>query len=373
MYIKKIAQTPELQATVIDNLDSDSNVNALSAKQGKLLNEKIGTVSEVPMDGIIAFEGDEIPEGFEEVQYDDIKVSATEPTTKERVWLKQGKNLFNKNELILKNHYLNNEGVAVPSNGCYIQDSFIAVTPNTDYTLHCAINTGLRIVSYDKNKEFIIRETDNSGALTITTANNCYFIKLSWDGDTDTINTIQFEKGNTATAYEEYVPKEILIKNNIGKYDSFYKEDIITSLKNNKQDVKKVTHSLYTRGWRRIAYTAAAQSNCIMSLMTSWSNKQPMGVLVSLLTVHQKANIKLIQKLLVDTASSPVYHFTSLRIQYDATNSVFYLDLFYNQDNLTNYLTKEIIAPDSNWILLPDNEAPTEFTTVAEINLQTTN
>lgn len=72
MYIKKIAQTPELQATVIDNLDSDSNVNALSAKQGKVLNEKIGTVSEVPMDGIIAFEGDEIPEGFEEVDSNDL-------------------------------------------------------------------------------------------------------------------------------------------------------------------------------------------------------------------------------------------------------------------------------------------------------------
>ena len=40
MKIRKIAQTPGLVATVVDNLTSTSTTDALSANQGKVLNEK---------------------------------------------------------------------------------------------------------------------------------------------------------------------------------------------------------------------------------------------------------------------------------------------------------------------------------------------
>ena len=45
MKIKKIAQSAGVVATVVDNLESTSTVDALSAKQGKLLNDKITTNS----------------------------------------------------------------------------------------------------------------------------------------------------------------------------------------------------------------------------------------------------------------------------------------------------------------------------------------
>ena len=41
MQIKKIAQTPGLVATVVDNLTNSSTIDALSANQGRVLNEKI--------------------------------------------------------------------------------------------------------------------------------------------------------------------------------------------------------------------------------------------------------------------------------------------------------------------------------------------
>lgn len=41
MKIKKIAQTPGLVATVVDNSTSSSTIDALSANQGRVLNEKI--------------------------------------------------------------------------------------------------------------------------------------------------------------------------------------------------------------------------------------------------------------------------------------------------------------------------------------------
>lgn len=43
--IKKVAQTPGLVATVVDNLNSTSNIDALSANQGKVLNEKIDNLN----------------------------------------------------------------------------------------------------------------------------------------------------------------------------------------------------------------------------------------------------------------------------------------------------------------------------------------
>lgn len=43
MKIRKIAQTPGLVATVVDNLTSTSSTDALSANQGRILNEKINT------------------------------------------------------------------------------------------------------------------------------------------------------------------------------------------------------------------------------------------------------------------------------------------------------------------------------------------
>lgn len=43
MKIRKIAQTPGLVATVVDNLTSTSTTDALSTNQGRILNEKINT------------------------------------------------------------------------------------------------------------------------------------------------------------------------------------------------------------------------------------------------------------------------------------------------------------------------------------------
>lgn len=45
MKIKKIAQSAGVVATVVDNLESNSATDALSAKQGKILNKKIEEVT----------------------------------------------------------------------------------------------------------------------------------------------------------------------------------------------------------------------------------------------------------------------------------------------------------------------------------------
>lgn len=49
MKIKKIAQTPGLVATVVDNLTSTSTTDALSANQGRVLNDKIDNITNIKM------------------------------------------------------------------------------------------------------------------------------------------------------------------------------------------------------------------------------------------------------------------------------------------------------------------------------------
>lgn len=72
MKIRKVAQTPGLLATVVDNLNSDSTTDALSAKQGKVLKEMI----------------DNIDIG-EETGAPEIAIGSEEPTGEEVLWINE--------------------------------------------------------------------------------------------------------------------------------------------------------------------------------------------------------------------------------------------------------------------------------------------
>ena len=77
MRIRKIAQTPGTVATVVDNLASESAVDALSAKQGKELKQMIedvesslidGSLETFPIGTVVKYDGENIPEGWEKVE-----------------------------------------------------------------------------------------------------------------------------------------------------------------------------------------------------------------------------------------------------------------------------------------------------------------
>ena len=82
MRIRKVNQTPGVVATVVDNLNSDSAVDALSAKQGKELKQMIdnfepssgsSSLDTFPVGTIIKYDGDTIPEGWEQVDYEPVE------------------------------------------------------------------------------------------------------------------------------------------------------------------------------------------------------------------------------------------------------------------------------------------------------------
>lgn len=155
-----------------------------------------------------------------------IKVSPTEPSPKSDVWLKKGKNSFNKNHIV-KNYYIKDEDGSISeydSNMCYCFD-YIEVSPNAQYTMSNATATIFLIAEYDENKNFIKqnRQNDTNNFLTITTGETTKYIRISI-GVTQ-INTIQFEAGDK-TEYEEYIEPKIYVKKN-GTYVLFTEENKI--------------------------------------------------------------------------------------------------------------------------------------------------
>ena len=151
--------------------------------------------------------------------YNLLKVSSTEPSPKSDIWLKKGKNLFNKNNIV-ENYYIKDEDGSISeydSNMCYGLD-YIEVSPNAKYTMSNTSSTIFLIAEYDKDKTFIKqnRQNDSNNFLTITTGETTKYIRISL-GQTQ-IETIQFEAGDK-TEYEEYIEPKIYVKNNSENYE----------------------------------------------------------------------------------------------------------------------------------------------------------
>lgn len=110
----------------------------------------------------------------------------------------EGKNLFNKKKS-KTGYYVNYQNGRLEENAQYCVSDYILVYPNTKYTM--ATDSGLRIAFYNLSKEFI--SGLNTGVQTITTPSNCYYIRYSFYKSS--LNTQQFELGEKATQYVDFV------------------------------------------------------------------------------------------------------------------------------------------------------------------------
>lgn len=152
-----------------------------------------------------------------------VVVSATQPTTNEKVWIQKGKNLFD-GELELGGYNTNGTKLATLDN--YRNVNIIKVKSNTTYTFS---NDGVAqpfvLCFYDSNKKFLSLTQERKE--TFTTPSNCEYINFrcfAADFITDFNGLkIQLEQGS-ATEYEAYVEKAIYTKNDNGVYEEVYKE-----------------------------------------------------------------------------------------------------------------------------------------------------
>lgn len=151
-------------------------------------------------------------------------VSATEPQGDERlkVWIKKGKNLFDKNNVI-NGYRLGSDGANF-ADANYSVSRYIPVNSNTKYTANWEIAVVQCICYYNENKEFISR---NSTEKTFLTPSNCKYIKAS--RLTTDIGTTQIEQGESSTSYEAYIEPEIYVLNSNGVYEELMKKEDISN------------------------------------------------------------------------------------------------------------------------------------------------
>ena len=112
------------------------------------------------------------------------------------------KNIFNKND-ITSGYYIASNGAVVSRSGLSYSN-FIEVIPNTTYTISGKTEWNVTAL-YDINRNFISRVSDSD----LTTTANTYYIRTVLS--TNDLDTIQIEKGPTATTYEQYENQNLSI------------------------------------------------------------------------------------------------------------------------------------------------------------------
>lgn len=166
----------------------------------------------------------------------DIKVSPTEPTTSEKVWVQKGKNLYNGSLTIGS---ITDTGVEQVSDNSARSNNYFKVEANKNYIVSydtSVSGTALNVVTfYDENRTFLSRIT-GVGKNTFVTPANCKYLRLTFYNSSgisiSALSNIQLEQGTTATSYEAYVEPKIYVKNDNGAYEEFYKKnDLQTNMR----------------------------------------------------------------------------------------------------------------------------------------------
>lgn len=247
MKIKKINQSAGIVANVINSLDSNSSIDALSAAAGKSLREDYSTI-----------------------------VSPIQPTTGEKIWIRQSKNFFNAFELLkgyssativelLINSVLIS-GVANSTVSQYI--SFRVFLPSDTYTLSRKWEK-ISGTTTSFSGAVVIQRTDTGaqiGAINANTTETTFTLEEDLEiaiymyvdhkdfalteATTVRFFDIQLEKNSVKSTYEETVIPSIYVKNDNDIYEEFIKKEIPlkTDFANTSGNiVKSVTRAFYKK------------------------------------------------------------------------------------------------------------------------------
>lgn len=228
----------------------------------------------------------------------------------------RSKNMFDKNSAI-KGYFYTSTGIGTSGNW-HIEK--IEVKSSTNYYLsgNNYSNTAGRIVLIDSNENIIQDVGGYSAVHLITTTSSTKYIGLSiadYDGTGD-MNTLQLEKGSTATTYypyqnldgqEVYSTSELRIGTWIdGK--PLYRKVVIWSPNDyiNKDTIKSLAHGI-----------SNLNEVCICNAIANWNNKfMP-------LTTHYQNQAN---EIAINTIDSSNINFTSYGENWGATKITFILE-----------------------------------------------
>lgn len=150
-----------------------------------------------------------------------VRVSPTEPTTGEKVWIKESKNLIDWSKLTY-DYSIDVNGALEAYDGYFVTD-FIEIEPNTPYSIsgiQSSSGSARAVVCwYDSNKQFI----EGTNTASVVSPSNAKYARL--DGHTTNSKSIQFEKGLEATEFMPYQHTQVFVKNDKDDYEEIKNND----------------------------------------------------------------------------------------------------------------------------------------------------
>lgn len=141
-------------------------------------------------------------------------------------------NKFDKNGNIKNNYYLDANGGEVENTGAWFTEYYIEVKPNTLYLIQGGQNFK-RICYYDKDKEFISRDNSEIDSLKVITPTNCAYVRLSNNGEYD---SLEFKECIELCKVGDY--EDILFKNEVG--DENYNAELESGAWYKKSAIRKI-------------------------------------------------------------------------------------------------------------------------------------
>lgn len=112
--------------------------------------------------------------------------------------------------------------------------TYMEIEPNTTYTISKRAGKTFRVatsasIPVDGGKVLYTVANHTATSITITTGSTAKYLLINYyntdNGDTAgqsvVLDSLQVEKGSTATAYEAYIKPEMYIKNNNNIYEKF--------------------------------------------------------------------------------------------------------------------------------------------------------
>ena len=247
----------------------------------------VATGDTLPIGTVVEFTGDEVPENWEAVTYNESIISSDEPTTGQEIWFQRGKNMLKTAfRCWERGHYSTTGGKAYHTARIRMKDS-ISITPNTTY--YCSTFSGvysLIIRAYDSSWVFVRNLGPFTDGQTFTTgANEKYIMVSMYDPNDETVNFYTYQSAfsngtikpficlasEPDKSYEAYKYENIYLMNDSGKYEIFRNGKI-------EEDTKYrpyFTQMQYVAASTTVNITIASSQSMLFLAQPSGADKTP--------------------------------------------------------------------------------------------------
>lgn len=166
-------------------------------------------------------------ENGEFTEISSVAVGTVAPDRGEKLWIKRGKNRYNKNDAPKLNMYVNVSENKIGGELATSRSTYMSIEPNKTYTISKIAGKAFRVATTSseprKDTSIISTVANHEGtSITITTESNAKYLFINYyssaNGDTESEDvlrsSLQVVEGSEVLPFEEYIDTKMNIKEN---------------------------------------------------------------------------------------------------------------------------------------------------------------